>query len=285
MICTEKGTISDTQYFFINPSDIFIRNYYYMLVCGHFYCRNGYNIQREGGVVPIIMFIVDGEMQLTYENIAYTASKGEIILIDCSKPHRYYCNSSCEYLFFHFDGCSSRQIIEHLLSQNGGAVFKLESSRKIYDIMNSIITKLYFDQFPSDIECSCAVYDTICSMQSFNEILPVSSSPVSNAMSEIITYIKNNIGESFTLDALASRVNLSKFYFSHLFKEETGLTPMEFISRTRINLAKIILKTTRGTVSEIAINLGYSSSASFINAFTARAGISPNKFRHTGESN
>jgi AraC-like DNA-binding protein len=120
-------------------------------------------------------------------------------------------------------------------------------------------------------------------MQAFNEILPVSSSPVSNAMSEIITYIKNNIGESFTLDTLAGRVNLSKFYFSHLFKEETGLSPMEFISKTRINLAKIILKTTRGTISEIAINLGYSSSASFINAFTARTGISPGKFRHTGE--
>lgn len=281
MICTEKGTISDTQYFFINPSEIFVRNYYYMLVCGHFYCRDGYSIQREGGVVPIVIYIVEGELQLTYENKSYTASRGEIILIDCNKPHKYYCNSTCEYLFFHFDGCNSHQLIDHLIIQNGGAVFRLESGRKIYEIMNSIIAKLYFDQFPTDIECSCAVYDTLCSMQSFNEILPVSSSPISNAMSDIITYIKNNIGEALTLDTLANKVNLSKFYFSHLFKEETGLSPMEFVLKTRMNLAKVILKTTRGTISEIAINLGYSSSASFINAFTAKVGISPNKFRNT----
>jgi AraC-like DNA-binding protein len=118
-------------------------------------------------------------------------------------------------------------------------------------------------------------------MQSFNEILPVAASPVSNTMSDIITYIKCNIGETFTLDSLAEQVHLSKFYFSHLFKEETGLTPMEFIATTRINLAKTILKTTSRTISDIASSLGYSSSASFINAFTKRAGVSPKKFRNT----
>ena len=281
MLCTEQGVISNSQYFFFTPSDIFVNNYYYMLVCGHFYCRNHYSIQRDGGVAPLIMYIISGQLQLTYEERSYTATRGEIILLDCDKPHTYYCNTTCEFLFFHFDGCNSRQVVNHLISQNGGALFHLESSKEIYDIMNTVITKLYYDHFPTDIERSCTVYSTICSMQSFNVLLPVAASPISNTMSDVITYIKNNIGEDFTLDKLASQVNLSKYYFSHVFKEETGLSPMEFISHTRINLAKTILKTTRRTISDIAIDLGYSSSSSFINAFTSRIGISPNKFRNT----
>ena len=48
---------------------------------------------------------------------------------------------------------------------------------------------------------------------------------------------------------------------------------------TKINYAKNILKTTENSITEIADLLGYSSDASFINAFKKRAGISPARFR------
>ena len=64
-----------------------------------------------------------------------------------------------------------------------------------------------------------------------------------------------------------------------LFKKETGYSPEEYVSIAKINYAKLMLRTTVLPVSEIAEFLGYSSSASFINAFRKRRGIPPNQYR------
>ena len=94
-----------------------------------------------------------------------------------------------------------------------------------------------------------------------------------------VNYIRENIYEQITLDDLANAAAISKFHFSRLFKEETGLTPLEYVVQTKINLAKTILSTTNRTIADIAMDLGFSSESSFINAFKKRTGISPNRFR------
>lgn len=280
MICNEKGVFPKSQYFFFTPSEMFSKYYYYMLVCGHFYCNSGYRIQRDGHVDPLIVYVVNGQFNLNYEGKQYIASKGEIVLVDCQKPHTYYSGHTCEFLFFHFSGSDSYSIVNHLISQNNGAVFKLENSQQIYTIMNSTITKLYYDQPLDDIELSCIVYNTLCSLQAFNEILPTTSSPISDTILDVIYYIKANIYDNYTLNMLANYANLSPYYFSHLFKNETGYSPIEYVTLLKLNLAKTMLKTSSKSISEIAISLGYSSSSSFINAFKSRVGVSPNRFRN-----
>jgi AraC-like DNA-binding protein len=96
---------------------------------------------------------------------------------------------------------------------------------------------------------------------------------------ETSNYIKSHINEKITLDKLSSNICLSKYYFAHIFKQETGITPMKYLSETRINLARTMLKTTERSISDISMDLGYSSSSSFINAFTADIGMSPSKYR------
>lgn len=277
MVCMETGVLPGSQYFFFTPSDLLSRYYYYMLVCGHFYCRSGYKIQRSGNVAPLLLYMVSGRLCVEYENRHSAGSKGEVILIDCNIPHAYYCESSCEFLFFHFDGCNSRQITQDLIAQNEGPVFSLDNGRQIFEIMNSIVMSLYHEQYPTDFERSCAVYNSLCCVQSLNEVMSAASSPIPR----VVSFIKNNIDKEFTLHMLSDYVHLSKYYFSHLFKEAIGLAPMEYIAQTKINLAKTILKTTQRTVSDIAVSLGYSSSSSFINAFSSRVGMPPNKFRST----
>ncbi len=283
MICTEQGVLPESQYFFFTPSTMFKQYYYYLVNCGHFYCQYGYKIKREGHKVPLLIYVVDGQLNLDYENKIYTAQKGDILLIDCSKPHTYYSGPTCNFLYFHFNGSDALRITNHLISQNGGALFKLETNSQISQIMYDLITKLYYEQPVTDIELSCAVYNCLCLTQAFNEILSLPSSPTSNMISNTIYYIRSNISKNLTIKTLADQVNLSPYYFSHLFKKETGTSPMEYIALTKVNLAKTMLKTTQQTASEIAYSLGYSSSSSFINAFTSRVGTSPIKFRNSAK--
>nr|MDA3846629.1 AraC family transcriptional regulator [Vallitaleaceae bacterium] len=275
------GILPNSHYFFFTPSPMFEKHFYYLLVCGHFHCQYGYKIKRKGNTVPLLIYILDGQLHLDYENKQYVGKGGDLLLIDCNKPHSYYSDPNCNFLFFHFSGNDSICLTNHLISQNGGALFQLETNQVISQIIYKTITKLYYEQPLDDIELSCMIYNCLCLIQTMNRILPLPSSPNSGIVSNSINFIRNNISKSLSLKDLANQANLSTYYFSHLFKKETGISPIEYISLTKINIAKTMLKTTQSSVSEIAEFLGYSSSSSFINAFTSRAAISPLKFRNT----
>ncbi|MBU3113327.1 AraC family transcriptional regulator [Clostridium lacusfryxellense] len=280
MICREKGVLPNSEYFFFDPSQKFKNYYYYVLNCGHFYCNNNYSIKRDGNNVPLFLYIIDGEFHLEYEGNHYLATKGDIILIDGQKPHYYYSGDYCDFIYIHYSGNFSCKLISHLIDQNNGPLFKLQNHQEIYKLANDIIAKLYYNQPVTDVNLSCAIYNCLCYIQDSNDVLSTSSSPSNNIITNSIYFIRINIGQDLNLHTLAKQANLSLYYYAHLFKKETGMSCMEYIAKCKINLAKTMLKTTQQTISEIADSLGYSSSSSFINAFSSRIGISPLKFRN-----
>lgn len=281
MKCYEKGTINDSVYYFFSPSEMFCEYYTYMLLCGHFYCDAAYKIVREGNTSPLFIYMISGELHIRYQGQLYLAGEGDIVLLNCYHPHCYYCDSSCEFLFFHYNGASALTITDHLISQNQKPVFKLTNHLAIKDRLLRLFGALSQDSHPTDIDLSCTVYDTLCQIQAFNYVTTAAPSPISDTVAEVISYMKINIQEPMSLSTLASHVNISPSYLSHQFREETGCPPMEYLARLKINLAKTILRSTTRTVADIAVSLGYSSAAGFINAFTSRVGISPGQFRRS----
>jgi AraC family transcriptional regulator len=277
MICTENGILPGSQYFFFTPSEIVSRNFYYLLVCGHFYCQSGYYIKRKNHFAPLVMYIKEGALQVEYEGNKYTAKKNEIVLIDCRYPHCYYSDVASDFVFFHYKGINALSITDQLLKLNNGPIFQLKNAKAIYSIMNTVITKLYNEQPVSDIEFSCAIHEMLCSIQLPEKTVDFSDD---DTISSVTEYISKNISSTISLSDLAKQANLSPFYFSKVFKKATGFSPIEYVSKTRIDLAKTMLKTTAKSINEIAVDLGYSSSSSFINAFMRSVGISPNRFRN-----
>jgi AraC family transcriptional regulator len=284
MKCREKGVLPNSEYFFFDSSENFRNHYYYVLNCGHFYCQRNYSIKRDGNTFPLFLYIIDGKFHLEYEGKQYLATKGDIILIDGQKPHYYYSGDYCDFIYIHYSGNFSCALTNHLIEQNNGPLFQLKNHQQIYKLTNDLITKLYYDQPVSNVELSCVIYNCLCYIQDCSDVLSSSSSYSNNAITNSIYFIRSNIGQNLNLHILAKQANLSPYYYAHLFKKETGMSPMEYIANCKINLAKVMLKTTQQTVSEIADSLGYSSSASFINAFTSRVGISPLKFRNGNSS-
>ncbi|MGN1105127.1 MAG: helix-turn-helix domain-containing protein, partial [Huintestinicola sp.] len=63
------------------------------------------------------------------------------------------------------------------------------------------------------------------------------------------------------------------------FKNETGVTPIEYLIGIRLERAKTMLKRKSISVTEIAMNCGFGSSAHFSSCFQSRVGISPTEYR------
>ena len=103
--------------------------------------------------------------------------------------------------------------------------------------------------------------------------------PSLSIIEDSIAYINEHITQDLTLDHLAAQATLSPFYFSRLFKKETGFSPHNYIITTRINNAKYLLRTSDASVKTICFETGFTSESSFCTAFRRETGLSPSQYR------
>ena len=96
---------------------------------------------------------------------------------------------------------------------------------------------------------------------------------------DAIAYIRQNHGQTLTLDGVAQKVYVSPFYLSHLFKEELGLTFVEYLTRVRVEGAKRLLANGNLSVLGVAEKVGYEDASYFSKVFRRATGMTPNQYR------
>ncbi|MDQ0189894.1 AraC family transcriptional regulator [Alicyclobacillus cycloheptanicus] len=102
-----------------------------------------------------------------------------------------------------------------------------------------------------------------------------------NAVSVAKQFIHENYPANLRLAEVSAAAFLSPFHLSHVFKQQTGQSPMQYLRAYRIEVAKKYLLTTDHTVGTIAGMVGYQSETHFINLFQRQVGVSPGRFRQT----
>ncbi len=94
-----------------------------------------------------------------------------------------------------------------------------------------------------------------------------------------IEYILQHIDEDISIEDVANHCNFSKYHFSRIFKEETGVSVYSFIKRIKIDQSAVSLKVEKDkTITDIGLNYGYSSS-NYSSAFSKQHRISPIEFK------
>ena len=88
-----------------------------------------------------------------------------------------------------------------------------------------------------------------------------------------------HLAEEISVGDLAGVVELSASHFAHVFKESTGLTPLQFITRERINRAQQLIRETSRSLIEIGLAVGYASPSHFAQVFRRVVGVTPTAFR------
>jgi AraC family transcriptional regulator len=95
---------------------------------------------------------------------------------------------------------------------------------------------------------------------------------------KVFEYIDINLNLNISLHELAQLSGLSAFHFLRMFKRATGLSPLQYVTRRRMQLAKEMLATGL-SVAEIAVRTGYSNTSHFITLFRRYYGVTPAAFR------
>lgn len=95
----------------------------------------------------------------------------------------------------------------------------------------------------------------------------------------VIDYIKFNYDEKINLKRLSELANMSPNHFHKVFTSTKGVTPNEFITKTRLDKARELLARTDLTVSEIAMQCGFENIPYFSYIFKKNLNLTPMDFR------
>jgi AraC-like DNA-binding protein len=102
---------------------------------------------------------------------------------------------------------------------------------------------------------------------------------VDNRIGTAISFIEKNIAEQLQIKCLAESAFLSDTQFKKLFKQQTGMTVMKYVTKLRMEKAQALLTHTDYPLQIIGEKVGYKELSAFSRKFSQYFGLSPTKFK------
>lgn len=122
-------------------------------------------------------------------------------------------------------------------------------------------------------------YVTEMVITSFKQALSDKASEDTKPIRDAKKYIKENYKEPVSLELVSDYVGFNSAYFSTLFKKETGVTFLEYLTDVRMKKAKELLKETNLNIAAICEEVGYSDVKYFTKSFAKYTGLKPSGYR------
>ena len=106
-----------------------------------------------------------------------------------------------------------------------------------------------------------------------------------NQVQRMVQFMEEHLHENIGLQEIADAVQLSTSSVSNIFKQETGYSTYEYLTKIRIDKAAELLTGTSLRIAEIAASVGYQNENSFIRSFRKAKSVTPGKFREMHRAN
>lgn len=97
----------------------------------------------------------------------------------------------------------------------------------------------------------------------------------------VCNYVKEHIIETPTLDQMSNIANVAKSHLSRLFNEAFGVSPLQYVIRSKVQYAQTLLLTSNRTVREIAFAVGMMDVSYFVRMFKKNIGFTPMDYRNS----
>lgn len=230
-----------------------------------------------------LFYIVGGRGQFLIEDKLYPVNTNHLVIINPNVTHTEVSLNAqpLEYIVLGIGG------IELAVNDDTGGRFCILDHYGSVEISSSLRNIL------REMEMKQPGYEDIC--QAFMEILvlrlmrstalsvpdPNQAVSANHQCAAVRRYIDQHFKESLNLDQLAQQAHMNKYYLSHTFKREYGVSPIQYMLSRRLEESKYLLAETDLSLSQIAQMLGFSSLSYFSQVFRRMQGVSPMEYRQT----
>lgn len=222
------------------------------------------------------IFVTNGSGSFEYNGQKSKISAGSLLVLE--RGDKYFISASdadFEYITTAFDlipaGAFSAAGIPHIGSseQYGYLAKQFDKLLKIWEERSQLYylkTAIQLEQIIVELlEARC---------------LNISEQDLEDRLLPAISYIERFYDRELRSEELSELCHLSVSHFRRIFKEKTGVTPMQYRESIRINWAKRYLLSDLFSLAEIADKLGYYDIYHFSKAFKKYTGMSPAKYKN-----
>ncbi|MBN1473877.1 MAG: helix-turn-helix domain-containing protein [Syntrophaceae bacterium] len=131
------------------------------------------------------------------------------------------------------------------------------------------------------IQCSKALlHDMGRHTQAPYSVFSFQKKHADEAIRQAQQWLENNYTRQIDMNDVAKIHGMSRRTFERRFKKATGDTPLLYLQRTRVEAAKRVMETQRGTFEELSYLLGYENSSHFREIFKRHTGLLPTEYQH-----
>ncbi len=231
-----------------------------------------------------LFYVVDGKGEFNIQGQRFPVKPNDFVIINPQVEHTELSSPDepLEYIVLGINGLSFSNLTPVSEGGHPFSFFNLRDEQK--DILR------YLNAMVQEATSQSMSYELVC--HNLLEILLIKilrhqhfdlevgkQSKATKDISFIKHYLETYYHESIQLEDLASMTHLSRFYISHSFKKEIGMSPMEYLIDIRIKESKILLRTTNYSISQVADIVGFTTPTYFSKQFRKSTGISPTDYR------
>lgn len=98
-------------------------------------------------------------------------------------------------------------------------------------------------------------------------------------LQQVLDYVDAHLDQNIKLETLAQLLDMSQFHFSRLFKQSLGASPYQYLIQQRVERAKQLLQHSNLTITDIALDCGFSSHSHLSKQFRQVTGMTPKAYR------
>jgi len=245
-----------------------------------------------------MLYLLDGQMDIWLNDKHYPFCKGELIVINSNETHRLASVTPVsKYIVIKFtpkllysagQSVKETQYILPFLAEHSEQprVYKKEfvESSGIPPLILDAMAEWNKKDTGYELALKADVLKTIRHVVAFlsekgiNVKVSSGSGNIQQIISTILEYINENFKTVSEMD-VAEHFSISYSYFSRSFKQTMNMSFKEYINYLKINEAQRLLLTTGKSITDISLELGFSSSSHFINVFKKYKNCSPKQYK------
>ena len=231
-----------------------------------------------------LFYVVDGKGEFNIQGQRFPVKANDFVIINPQVEHTELSSPDepLEYIVLGIRGLSFSNLTPVSEGGHPFSFFNLRDEQKdILRYLNAMVQEATSQQMSYELVCHNLLEILLIKIlrhQHF-DLEVGKQSKATKDISFIKHYLETYYHESIQLEDLASMTHLSRFYISHSFKKEIGMSPMEYLIDIRIKESKILLRTTNYSISQVADIVGFTTPTYFSKQFRKSTGISPTDYR------
>jgi AraC-like DNA-binding protein/quercetin dioxygenase-like cupin family protein len=246
--------------------------------------RYHYRERPEGTNTHIFIFCADGEGWVTLgESRTINILRRQLVVIPAGIPHRYGASAHDPWTiyWFHLRGEHADELIHLYGLDRGPHDLPHAACAQLIEIFDECYRLL--EDKPFNLQVHVHVAQSVrrlLSMIGFAMANSGRSGPGDRHLERALAFLTERLDRHVTLEELARHTGVSRQHLIYLFKRETGLSPIEYFLRLKMQKAGQLLHLTNLSVKEVAAAVGIDDPYYFSRLFRKRMGCSPSSFRN-----